>query len=66
MSVARQISPTQVANGLSMGKRWLLSWMRWGVASPLSFPDNSGVRYFDQSWLRKATDIVGGKRGNVN
>ena len=24
------------------------------------------VRYYDQAWLRKATDIVEGRRGNVN
>jgi hypothetical protein len=47
-----------VAKGLDMGKRWLLSWMRRGVLSSPSFPDNSGVRYFDQSWLRKAVDVV--------
>ena len=58
--------PTPVAKGLSMGKRWLLNGMRWGVLSSLSFTDNNGVRYFDQAWLRKATDIVDGKRGNVN
>jgi len=40
--------------------------MRRVVLSSLSFTDNSGVRYFDQAWLRKATDIVGGKIGNIN
>jgi hypothetical protein len=64
-SVARQRSLTQVAKGLSMGKRWLLSWMRCGVVSTLSFPDNSGVRYFNQAWLSKATDTVGGKVGDI-
>jgi len=44
-----------------MGKRWLLKGVRCGVLSSLSFPDNSGVRYFDQAWLRKAMDIVGGQ-----
>ena len=39
---------------------------RCGVLSPLTFTDNSIVRYFDQAWLRKATDIVEGRRGNVN
>ena len=65
MSVARQRSPTQVANGFSMGKGWLLSWMRCGVLSSLSFTDNNGVRYLDQAWLRKGTNIVGGKKGNI-
>jgi len=46
-----------------MGKRWLLKGGRRVVLSPLSFPDKSGVRYFSQAWLSKATDIVGGKRG---
>ena len=66
MSVDRQRRPTQVAKGLSMDKRWLLNGMRRVVLSPLSFTDNSGVRYFDQAWLRKATDIVGSQRGNIN
>ena len=65
MSVVRQMSPTQVAKGLSMGKNGLLNVMRRVVTSSLSFTDNSGVRYFNQAWLRKATDIVEGKRGNI-
>jgi len=48
-----------------MGERKLLKGMRPGVLSSLSFTSNNGVRYFDQAWLRKATDIVGGKRGNI-
>ena len=44
-----------------MGKRWFLNGMRRVVTSSLSFTDNSGVRSFDQTWLRKATDIVGGE-----
>jgi len=51
--------------GVSMGERKLLKGMRPGVLSSLSFTSNNGVRYFDQAWLRKATDIVGGKRGNI-
>jgi hypothetical protein len=66
MSVASQIIPTQVAKWLSTGKRRLLKGMRRGVLSSLSFTDNNGVRYFDQAWLRKATDIVDGKSGNAN
>ena len=59
--------PTQVPKGLSMGeRRRLLMGVRCGVLSLLSFTDNSAVRYFDQAWLRKATDIVEGKRGNIN
>jgi hypothetical protein len=49
-----------------MGKRRLLKGVRCGVLSSLGFTDNSGVRYFDQAWLRKPSDIVGGKRGNAN
>ena len=66
MSVAKQIGPTQVAKGLSMGKRGLLNSIRCGVVSPVRFTDNNGVRYFDQAWLRKATELVGGKRRNIN
>jgi len=66
MSVARQRRSTQVAKGLGMDKRWLLKEVRCGVLSPLSFTDSSDVDYFDQVWLRKATDIVEGRRGNVN
>ena len=66
MSVARQMSPTQVPKWLSMGKGCVPSWIRCGVVSPLSFTDNIGIRYFDQAWLRKAMDLVGGKRGNMN
>ena len=66
MSVGRQRSPTQVAKGFSMGERRLLNGMRRVVLSPLSFTDNSGVRYFDRDGLEKAVDIVGGKVGNIN
>ena len=66
MSVARQRRPTQVAKGFDVGKRWLLKGVRCGVFSPLSFTDNSIFRCFDQAWLRIATDIVEGRRGNVN
>jgi len=63
MSVARQRRPTQVAKGLGRGKKRLLKRVRCGVLSPLSFTDNSDVHYFDQVWLRKATDIVEGGEG---
>jgi hypothetical protein len=42
-----------------MGKSGLVNMRRRVVISPLSFTDNSGVRYFNRAWLRKATDIVG-------
>jgi len=55
-----------VAKGLDMGKRWLLNGMRRGVLSSLSSADSNGVRYFHRDGLEKATDIVGGKVGNIN
>jgi len=59
--------PTQEPKGLSIcERRRLLKGVRCGVLSSLSFTDNSGVRYLDQAWPRKATDIVEGKRGNVH
>ena len=61
MSVVEQGRSPQGAKGFDMGKRWFLNGMRRVVTSSLSFTDNSGVRYFDQTWLRKATDIVGGE-----
>ena len=66
MSLTGQRSPTQVAKGLDMGKRWLLKGMRCMVLSSLSFTGYDSVRYFDQAWLRKATDIVGGDKGSLN
>jgi len=66
MSGVRQMGPMQVAKGFSMGERRLVNGMRRVVLSPLSFTDNSGVRYFNYPWLRKATDIVGGKKGSIN
>jgi hypothetical protein len=54
-----------VVEGLDMGKGRLVSWDMRGVLSALSFTDSNGVCYFDQAWLRRATDIVGGKRGDI-
>jgi len=48
-----------------MGERWSLSSIGCGVASPLGFPNNNDVRYFHQAWLREATDIGEGKRGDM-
>jgi hypothetical protein len=39
--------------------------VRSGVLSSPNFTDNSVIRYFDQAWLSKATDIVGSKRENI-
>jgi len=49
-----------VAKGLSMGERRLLNGMRRVVLSSLSFTDS--VCCFNQAWLSKAADVVGGKR----
>lgn len=57
---------TQVANGVSMDRRWLPNRMRRGVVSLPSSADSNGVRYFDQAWLGKATDVVEGNKRNVN
>jgi hypothetical protein len=44
-----------------MGNRRLLKEMRCMFLSSLTFTGNNSVRYCNQPWLRKATDIVGGK-----
>ena len=62
--MARQRSLTQVAKGFSMSERRLLNGMRRVVLSSLSFTGR--VCCFNQAWLSKATDIVGGKVGNIN
>jgi hypothetical protein len=49
----------QVVKWLEMGKRRLVNRDTRMVLSALSSTNNKGVRYFDQAWLRKATDIVG-------
>jgi hypothetical protein len=49
-----------------MNEGWALGWVGGGGWSSLSFTDNSGVRYFDQAWLRKVRDIVEDNKGNVN
>jgi hypothetical protein len=66
MRVARQRRPTQVAKGLSMGKRWLLNGMKRGVLSLPSFANSNGVRYFHRDGLEKAVDIVKSRGGNVD
>ena len=55
----------QVVKRLSTGQGWLLNWNRHWVLSALSFTDNSDVRCFDQSPLRKTADIVEGSRRNA-
>ena len=51
---------------LSARRSRFLNPSRRAVMSGLSFTDSSDVHYFDQVWLRKAMDIVEGRRGNVN
>ena len=56
--VTSQMTTTQVAKQLGMGESQLLSWIKGGVLPLPSFIDNNGVRYFDQEWLRKATEVL--------
>lgn len=42
-----------------------MNWDMRGVLSALSFTDSEGVRYLNQAWLRKATNIFRKKQGNV-
>jgi hypothetical protein len=55
-----------VANGLDMGKRWLLNATSRGVLSLPSFANSNDVRYFDWDGLEKAVDIVKSRGGNVD
>jgi hypothetical protein len=65
VDVTRQRRLPQVVKGFDMDKRWLVNRDMRGASSALSFTDRDGVRYLDQAWLRKATDIVEGKRRNI-
>jgi hypothetical protein len=47
-----------VIGGLEMGKRRLMKRDTRRCLSALSSTNNKGIRYFDQAWLKKATDIV--------
>jgi len=59
--VAGKTSLTEALKRVSMGKGCLLSWIRCEIAATLSFSDNNGISYFYQAWLRKDTDLDGGK-----
>ena len=48
-----------------MRKRRLVNRDTCRVLSTLISTDNKDVRYFDQAWLKKATDIVGIKKSNI-
>ena len=66
VSVNTQRRVYWVVKGLDMGKRRLLKEMSCVILSSLNFTANNSVRYFDQAWLSKATDIVGGEKGSLN
>ena len=66
MRLTGQRRPAWVAKGLDMGKRRLLKGMRCMVLSSLTFTCNNSVRYFNHTWLSKATDIVAGEKGNLS
>lgn len=57
---------TRVVKWFSAGGNWFQNRSGRVVVSAPSLTDSDGVRYYDQAWLRKATDIVEGRRGNVN
>ena len=63
--VTSQMTATQAARHLDMKVGQVVSWVERGALPPPSFTDNNGVRYFDQEWLRKATEIVKSKKGNI-
>jgi len=52
------MTTSQVARQLGMKDGRLINWIKSGALPPPSFIDNNGVRYFDQEWLRKATEVL--------
>ena len=56
--VTSQMTTTQVAKQFGMSQGQLISWVERGALPPPSFIDNNGVRYFDQEWLKRATEIL--------
>ena len=63
--VTSQMTTKQVATRLGLGQAQLLNWIKHGVLPPPTFIDNNGVRYFDQEWLRRATEVVKAKKENI-
>lgn len=57
---------TQMIERLSTGGSCVLSQSGRALMSGPSVTDSDGVPYYGQAWLRKATDIGGGKIGNTN
>ena len=60
--VTGQMTTTQAAKHLGMSQGQLISWVERGAFPPPSFIDNNSVRYFDQEWLNRATEILERKR----
>jgi DNA-binding transcriptional MerR regulator len=58
-----RMTTTIVARELGMGTGQLIRWVENGALPPPSHVDENGVRYFDQTWLEKARDIVALRRG---
>lgn len=56
--VTGQMTTTQAAKHFGMSQGQLISWVERGALPPPSFIDNNGVRYFDQEWLNRATEIL--------
>jgi len=56
----------RLAKGFSVSKGWRVNPRGCGVSLLLNFIQNTSVRCLDQTWLNKATDIVGDRRGKVN
>ena len=56
--VTGQMTTTQAAKHFGMSQGQLISWVERGTLPPPSFIDNNGVRYFDQEWLNRATEIL--------
>jgi len=56
----------RLARGFSVSKGWTVNPRGCGVSLLLNFIQNTSVRCFDQTWLRKDTDIIGDRRGRVN
>jgi hypothetical protein len=48
-----------------MAKTWTPGWNTCAVAPPVGFTDNSGVDYFQGARLKRATSLVGSKRGEL-
>lgn len=56
--VTSQLTTTQAAKHLGMSQSQLISWVERGALPPPSFIDNNGVRYFDQEWLNRASEVL--------